>query len=174
MQHFRSPIGWILAALHQPLGLQQINEPDQGRSFYADFFPQLALPQAFSSAQEDNQRNCGRLRQAVRSERLIRFPTPQPSDPRDQEADFSMDGDLGWGHAKLDSILISRLQLYRIELIYESEQATMGGCVTKSWPGPKVPLVTRGVMTNRNDRSGGRYARMLELIPTFIVVAVDA
>jgi MFS family permease len=46
--------------------------------------------------------------------------------------------------------------------------------VTKSWPGPKVPLVTRGVMTNRNDRSGGRYARMLELIPTFIVVAVDA
>ena len=44
----------------------------------------------------------------------------------------------------------------------------------KSWPGPQLPLVTQDVRTARNDRSAGRYTRMLGLIPTFIVVAVDA
>jgi predicted MFS family arabinose efflux permease len=46
----------------------------------------------------------------------------------------------------------------------------------KPWPGPIRPRWSRstGVMTNRNDRSSGRHTRMLELIPTFIVVAVDA
>jgi len=45
----------------------------------------------------------------------------------------------------------------------------------KTWGWPKtIPPVTQGVMANRSGRSGGRHTRMLELIPTFIVVAVDA
>jgi Major Facilitator Superfamily len=51
----------------------------------------------------------------------------------------------------------------------------MGDCVMKTWRSPKtIPLVTQGVMANRSGRSGGRYTRKLEMIPTFIVVAVDA
>ena len=112
MQHFCPPVGRVFAALEQPLGLQQIDEPNQRGPFNAHLLGQHTLSSAFPATRENYQREGRGFRQAVGRKGLIRLATPQPPNPRDQEADFGMNALLGWSHVKLDSILIIRIQLY--------------------------------------------------------------
>jgi hypothetical protein len=50
MQHFGAPVGRIFAALHQAFGLQQIDQPHQGRPLDTHLFCQGTLPNTFSQA----------------------------------------------------------------------------------------------------------------------------
>src|SRR5260370_32868877 len=70
---------------------------------------------------------------------MIRLATPQAGEPRDQEAEFSMNECLGGCHAELDSMLIILLQLNRLRYVYNKENRD-GGRTMESSPDQKPRL----------------------------------
>jgi len=53
MQHFCPPIGRVFSALHKPLGLKKVDEPDQKRPFDTQLLGQYTLPSTFTSTRQD-------------------------------------------------------------------------------------------------------------------------
>jgi len=81
------------------LGLKQIDQSHQRRPFDAELVGKHTLPHILALARQHQQRDRGRVGQAVLGQRLIGLAPPDAAKPRDQPADLAMDMSLRRSHA---------------------------------------------------------------------------